>query len=161
MQLSIGYKYCGIVVLVWGVLLAGMACAQNGRGGVTGTVQDATGAAVRSANIDLLNIGKNLRQSTISSSTSVYSFMALVPGAYNLTITSPGFETEMRKNILIGVDQVTSINVGLRPGQVTQVVSVDASVELPNLADSTVGQTLSVEIGTSGRIVDVRLREHN
>ncbi len=75
----------------------------------------------------------------------MYSFVSLSPGIYQVTTKEKGFETAVRTNILVTVDQVTTVNITLRIGNITQVVTVNESSSLVDTSNSTVGQLISAE----------------
>src|SRR5208283_85517 len=58
---------------------------------ITGTVTDATGAAVANARITVMNEATNVPLSTVSSGTGTYMLRDLPPGSYTVTAEVPGF----------------------------------------------------------------------
>jgi hypothetical protein len=67
--------------------------AQTFRGGVAGSVTDATGAAVASAAVKLVSPDTGLTREGVTSSTGEFVFQDLPLGRYDVTVTQPGFDT--------------------------------------------------------------------
>src|ERR1700734_2801465 len=72
-------------------LLASVLQAQNPRGSLRGTVQDATGARVASAQIVLQSVGSSLRREARSEDRGEFRLDDLLPGAYRITVSATGF----------------------------------------------------------------------
>jgi hypothetical protein len=116
---------------------------QAGRGAINGSITDQTGAIVPGAKVTLMNnaSGVALRASTNSSGN--YAFISLNPGVYSVTATAKGFVTTVHDNIPVTVDQSTTVNLTLRVGSVSKVVTVTGSAGIIDSTNSTVGQLIS------------------
>jgi hypothetical protein len=68
--------------------------AQQVLGAITGTVEDALGAAVGDATVDARSVDTNLKVTEHSQSNGSYTISNLPIGTYVLTFTKAGFETE-------------------------------------------------------------------
>ncbi len=119
--------------------------AQAGRGGISGTVLDSSGAQVAGAIVIAQDAAKGTKISTVTTAAGLYSFISVAPGSYTVTISRTGFDTDVESNVRVSVDQVSTINVSLRPGAVTETVNVDASASLIDASNSTVGQLISAQ----------------
>ncbi len=128
------------------ILLAGTAAfAQAGRGGMNGLVTDPTGAIVPGAKVTALSHATGIAQHTVTSGAGLYTFVSLNPGVYQVTASQKGFESVAQDNVTVTVDQVSTVNIGLRVGSVTDTVTVSESVDLVETSNSTVGQLISAE----------------
>ncbi len=134
-----------ILCLVPITISSSIVFAQAGRGGMSGTVVDPSGAIVAGADIVVEDSQKGTRQSTVSTASGVYSFVSLPSGTYNLTVSHAGFETVVQKTINITVDQTSKVNVTMRVGGVNEVVTVDESTSLVGDSNSIVGQLISAQ----------------
>jgi len=119
-----------------------LALAQAGRGGISGIVSDPSGAVVPGTKITLQGSATGVTQSTISTKSGLFSFVSLAPGAYDITASQSGFETVVQKNVPVTVDQVTTVNITLTVGSVSQVVTVTGTSNLADTSNSTVGQLI-------------------
>ncbi|MGO9340252.1 MAG: carboxypeptidase regulatory-like domain-containing protein [Terracidiphilus sp.] len=140
-------KTLPVLLCTWLLLLsAGTAAwAQAGRGGINGLVTDPTGAVVAGAKVTALNHTTGIAQSTVTTGGGLYSFVSLNPGSYEVTATHKGFESVAENNVTVSVDQVSTVNIALRVGSVSDTVTVSASLELLDTSNSTVGQLISAE----------------
>jgi len=94
------------------------------RGNISGTILDRAGGVSVGANIRLLCKRQAFSQTAISGNNGQFSFSRVPPGAFQLTVTAPGF-------------QVQSFSGDLRPGQaylvpaiVLGIGTVQASVDV-------------------------------
>ena len=108
-------------------LLVGQAMDGN----LTGTISDPSGAALKGANLELLNGATGVRSSTQSSDAGVYRFTNVLPGRYQLTATLAGFQTGGVQNLAIELNKTSTVNLTLTVGQVNTSVEVtDASATI-------------------------------
>src|SRR5215471_7797607 len=69
------------------------ALAQRATASVSGSVADASGATVPSADVSVRNLSTNTERSVMSNDLGYYVFTALPAGSYSLTVKKPGFQT--------------------------------------------------------------------
>jgi hypothetical protein len=134
-----------IVIAAALLCAAPRAWAQAGRGGVSGLVSDPTGAIIPGASVTAMEEGTGARLSTVTTGAGLYTFVSLPPGTYQVSATAKGFDTVVQKNVHVTVDQVTTINLTLKLGQVSEVVTVTETTSLVDTSNSTVGQLISAE----------------
>ena len=125
--------------------IASAACAQAGRGSISGLVTDATGAIIPGTKVMAQSQATGLKLSTVSTAAGLYSFVSLAPGSYQVTASAKGFETLVQKNVAVTVDQVSTINLTLKVGSVSEVVTVNGATALVEASNSTVGQLLTAD----------------
>lgn len=121
------------------------AMAQAGRGSISGLITDPTGAIIPGAKIVATSQATGVSINSASSAGGLYSFVSLTPGSYTLTASAEGFETMVRQNVIVTVDQVTALNFSLTIGSINQVVTVTETTDLVDTTNSTVGQLISTE----------------
>jgi hypothetical protein len=119
------------------------AFGQAGRGSVSGTVTDPSGAVIPGAKITLTNSATHVSQSTTANGSGDFAFISLSPGTYSLRASEPGFVTVVHDRIPVSVDQTTNVDLALHLGSVTQVVTVTGSEGLTASTNSTVGQLIN------------------
>ena len=112
--------------------------AQQVLGSVTGTVKDPVGASVPDAAVRVRNIATNLQVSATTKSNGSYVISNLPIGAYEVSFSKPGFETETHTQILVQADRTTTVDGSLKVGQQTTTVQVTAT-PLMNQVDTTNG----------------------
>jgi len=124
------------------ILSAAFAHAQAGRGSISGLVSDPSGAVVNGAKVTALNHATGVTLHTVTSDAGLYSFVSLTPGHYVVTASQKGFENVAQDNVLVTVDQVTTVNIALRVGSVAETVTVLETSALVDTTNSTVGQLI-------------------
>lgn len=90
-----------------------------------------------------MNGATGVSESTITTTGGLYSFVSLNPGTYQITASRTGFQTVALSGVVVTVDQVTSVNLSLPVGKVSEVVTVTGTSSLIDTANSTVGQLIS------------------
>ncbi len=121
------------------------AFAQAGRGSISGLVTDPSGAIIPDAKVSAQSQATGLKLSTVSTASGLYSFVSLAPGTYQITASAKGFESLVEKNIAVSVDQVSTVNLALKIGSVSEVVTVNGATALIEASNSTVGQLLTAD----------------
>jgi len=132
------------------------AFAQTVTSSLTGTVADTSGASVPGAKVVLTNEGTNASQSTTASGVGYFSFTAILPGTYTLTVSAKGFEAWREKGITIYQQESRSVpNIAMRVGAITETVEVSAAEEpvpLDNGATTTtLNNTMVSQLAIQGR----------
>jgi Carboxypeptidase regulatory-like domain len=129
------------VIFVLGYLALPTAHAQQTLGTVSGTITDATGAAISGASIILVNDQTAASRKTTSNGTGAYSVQSLSIGTYTITISATGFNTERLSGFPIQADRTATLLVKMKAGDVATSVDVQASPQL-NTTDPTNGYVL-------------------
>jgi len=130
---------------VWIVMLcaSSAAFAQAGRGGINGLVSDPSRAAIPAAKVTARNLSTGVTSSTVSTAAGLYSFVSLAPATYTVTASASGFQSVIREKIIVSVDQTSEVNITLRVGSASEVVTVTDTTDLAETSNSTVGQLIS------------------
>jgi Carboxypeptidase regulatory-like domain len=118
------------------------ALAQIDQGAITGTITDSSGNTVLGASVTLVDQETALSFQRTTHSDGSYRFAPIKIGLYSLTVTAKGFETQKQENIRVDVSQTVGLNLALKPGSVTESVTVTSSAELQTEEAST-GQVFS------------------
>src|SRR5208282_5323990 len=93
-------------------------------GGITGTVTDASGAAVVDALVTLVGDQTTLTRTQKTNSNGSYEFVNLPIGTYTLTFTHDSFQTQRIPSITVQADRTATVNATLKVGQVSTTVTV-------------------------------------
>lgn len=131
-----------MMTLLW-LLPASVTRAQVDQGTITGIVQDASGAVIPNAIVTLTDTDTGLAEETKSNGTGIYIFSPLKIGNYKLSASAPGFETTSQENLHLDVQERLNITLTLKPGGVSQTVTVSTAPPLLQSQTSSVGQVIS------------------
>jgi hypothetical protein len=110
------------------VLVAAIANAQQLTGTLTGTVYDQTGSVIPNADITMKNEASGDTRHSVSNSSGYFTFSAVQPGSYTVSITANGFKTWQQHEIAFSQGDNRKLpNVNLEIGATTQNVEVVTS----------------------------------
>ena len=118
------------------------ALAQIDQGAITGTITDSQGRVIPRASVTLVSQETGLSFQRTTDNDGSYRFAPIKIGVYSLSVASPGFETQKQENIRVDVSQTVGLNLSLKPGNVTESVTVTSSTELQT-EDASTGQVFS------------------
>ncbi len=127
------------LVLVLFMAAVVSAKAQTYYGSVRGLVADTQGAAISQAIVTLTNDATHIKRSTETNAAGEYSFSALEPTTYSMTVEFHGFKKYDAKNLIIATQQSVNLDVTLTLGEMSQVVEVTASSPLIDNATASNG----------------------
>jgi hypothetical protein len=122
------------------------ALAQLDQGTITGVVQDSGGGVIPGAQVTLTNVDTGLVLQTKTDGSGIYIFSPVKIGNFTASATAPGFETTSQTNIHLDVQERLNVVVVLRPGAVTETVTVSSAPPLLQSQSGSVGQVLSTEM---------------
>lgn len=141
-------KSCSLrrVLILWSliILFAGAVYGQLGRGVVTGTVTDPSGAVVPKAQVTLTDVATGVQHVTHTNSAGIYRFDFSDVGRYDLLVSAAGFASFENHGVVVTVGQTVTINPKLELGKEGTVVSVEAGgVQMVNTANAEVSSLVN------------------
>ncbi len=101
--------------------------AQTAAATINGTLTDSAGATVADAQVIITNQGTGIKTQTNTNSDGTFSMAGLQSGTYQVSVTKPGFQTFIEKDIYVGPATTRTVNASLTVGQVNSEVTVEAS----------------------------------
>src|ERR1700730_18802052 len=134
--------------LIWinlvALVVVAQAFAQGGAtGAITGTVQDASGAFIADAEVQITNQDTRVLERTVRTDASGSFTTPLLPvGTYTVSVKSSGFADASFANIVVRVTETTRLIARLTPGAVQQMIEVQALVQAVDTTDATTGQAI-------------------
>jgi len=96
-------------------------------GTLRGTVVDSKGDVVAGATVKVKNEATGVENTTTTDSEGAYTAAQLIPGPYSVSVEQSGFKRTVKTGIAVTIGQVTSANMALETGQVSETVTVVAS----------------------------------
>lgn len=129
--------------------------AQVAGGTLSGTVTDPSGGTVPNATIAIKARATGITRTLSTDDAGVYSAPNLLPGMYDVTASSTGFQTVVQSGVTLTVGAQQTLNIKLEVGQMSQTVQVAAEasrIELTSSAlSATVNDTTVRELPLNGR----------
>src|SRR5687767_14983680 len=127
------------------LLTAAVVYAQSINGRITGTILDASEAAVPDARITITNQSTGITWDVTSDSRGVYVAPALPAGPYTVKVEATGFRPSISTDNTVSVAQTTRIDLKLQVGTVLEAVNVTAEAPLVQSTTSDTGETIQMK----------------
>src|ERR1700733_792520 len=102
---------------------------------ITGTVEDAGGAAINDATVTARDTERGSSSTTKTTQGGVFNFSNLPIGTYEVKVESPGFETAVQPPITLVLNETARLGFKMKVGAVTNTVQVTS--EGPQLQSDT------------------------
>src|SRR3989441_6428667 len=143
-----GKRRTEMVCLVAGLLaflnlLSSALNAQVSGGVLSGTVTDASQAAIPNVRVTLTNLATRVVRAVATDASGFYTAPDLLPGSYEMTAAALGFTTQVRTDITVNVGASLVLNVVMQAGDPGQVVRVAVAGTPADQASSAVGGNVS------------------
>ena len=143
-------------LLVYSMLVAAAVGTYAQDSQVSGQIRDTTKAAVEAAKVTITRAETGDRREAISTEQGYYSFPLLLPGHYVLKVEKEGFQTQVQSGIVVETASVSTVDVLLSIGSVTQSVDVDATVDLLQTETGAISHVVENKTITNMPLLDRR-----
>ncbi|HWO31557.1 MAG TPA: carboxypeptidase regulatory-like domain-containing protein, partial [Candidatus Acidoferrum sp.] len=148
---------CGFFTSIIGLclLLSLPLRSQVAGGSLSGIITDRSGASVPNANVVIKNSATGIARSVTTNAEGFYTAANLLPGNYEVAVSAAGFNTEVKKQIVINVGSQPVFNLVLEIGVVVNQVEVTTEAPAVELASSEISATVNAttvrELPLNGR----------
>src|SRR5579863_10357581 len=127
-------------------LLSTIAAGQGSyQAQVRGRVTDESGALVVKAKVTITNVATNISQTANSDERGEYFFTGLRPAEYTVKAEMSGFRIVEKTNVVLQVDQQTTVDFVLHPLSVNETMEVTTTAPLLDTESATLGTDISSE----------------
>lgn len=109
------------------IVPAVVAQSQITTGTIQGTVEDATGALVPNANVEIKNNDTNSTRTLVTDENGRFVAAQLQPGNYRITVSKQGFNTPIAPNVVLTVGQTLTLKFPLAVSDVAANVTIEAT----------------------------------
>src|SRR6202165_5088866 len=152
-------KVMKFALIVWAVgfclMVSPLLQAQVAGGTLSGTITDASGAVVPNAEVVIKNSATGITKTTTTNTEGIYTAPNLLPGSYEVAVSAAGFDTEIKKGIVISVGSQPVFNLVLAVGVVVNRVEVSTDAPTVQLTSSEISATVNAttvrELPLNGR----------
>ena len=125
---------------------ANSAAAQGSyRSQLRGIVTDSSGGALASATVTITDAGTNISSVTRTGAAGAYEFTGLRPSTYTVKVEAKGFRAEEQTNVVLAVDQETTLNFKMNPAGVDTTIQVSTAAPLLDTESATLGTDITHE----------------
>src|SRR5215471_5768566 len=95
-------------------------------GALTGTVTGEAGAAMPGVQVSVQGVGTNVTRTATTNENGIFSVQDLPVGKYEMTVSAPGFVTQVWTDITVTAGIARTLNTVMRAGNADQVVRAAA-----------------------------------
>jgi hypothetical protein len=130
---------CGLIVLSLCLVCSTLSVGQSTGGRILGRVADSTGAVLAGVKVTATNEATGVSRDAMTNENGEYGFPQVPVGTYSLSFDLTGFKTNVKKGILVEINQVVTFNSTLEIGQTKEVVEVTSEAPLVDTTSTQLG----------------------
>ena len=131
--------------LFFALLLGPLLSHAQGLGSIAGRVLDPNGAPVTSARVVVMQEGTGFSRTATADTDGLYVLPSLEPATYIISVDAPGFSTSKQNGIVLLADQTLTVNLSMKLGSTTEVVTVTSNALQVDTSTSTLKQVIEQE----------------
>nr|MDQ3041477.1 carboxypeptidase regulatory-like domain-containing protein [Acidobacteriota bacterium] len=132
-----------ITLVALTILFVFTAAAQSTTASITGRVVDALGNVVPNATVTATDKGTGQTRSVTTNSDGEYTLTGLTPGRYSATVEAQSFSKALLEDYELNVGTTQTLNFELKPGNVSETVTVTGDQPLVETTRSDIGQSIT------------------
>jgi len=142
MQVTRLRTYVGVLVLALAVVFCGRLNA-GVTASISGTVTDASGAAVAGATVTATNVDTGIATTQSTNGQGYYSFQSLALGKYTIEVQQKGFKAYQKTGVVLDVNDALVVDVTLQVGQSTEKIVVESSALHVEASSTQMGEVIA------------------
>jgi hypothetical protein len=112
---------------------------------ISGTITDASGAAVAGVTVVVTNIATGVTTTQHTNGQGYYSFQELALGTYTVDVQLTGFKAYRQTGVVLDVNDARVVDVSLQVGQVTDKVEVASDALHVETVNTQMGEVISAK----------------
>src|ERR1700682_705659 len=109
---------------------------------ISGTVIDATGAAVVGATVTATNVDTGITTTQPTNGQGYYSFQSLPPGRYTVEVQQQGFKSYRQTGLVLDVDAALVVDASLQVGQSSEKIEVTSDALHVETSNTQMGEVI-------------------
>src|SRR3954471_14751857 len=122
---------------------ADLSAQVNATGTFSGQVTDPTGAAVSNAQVKVTHQETGIVTTKQTGTDGYFTVPLLKPGTYSIEVSTAGFTTAVRRDVVLQIQQVIQEDFKLQVGNMQQEVTVEGGAPLLNTESTEVGNVIA------------------
>ena len=132
-------------VVIFLISVAVMGFAQVDTGSLVGTVKDPSGATLPGVTVTATNADTAVATSVKTEADGNYVITPLKIGRYSVSVEASGFQREVRKDIVLDVQQTIRLDFSLKVGAVSETMEVSGAPPLLETESASLGDVVTAE----------------
>ena len=137
---------CGLIFSIAALSLclicSTLMCAQSTGGRILGRVADPSGAVLAGVKVTATNEATGVSREAQTNDSGDYGFPQVPVGTYTLSFDLKGFKTNVRKGILVDLNQVITLNSVLQVGETKETVEVTSEAPMVDTTSTQLGAVM-------------------
>lgn len=134
-----GFLAISLIVICF---LFGQLATASVTASISGTVKDASGAAIAGAMVTAKNVETGITTTRRTNEQGFYSFQSLTLGHYNVEVQQEGFKGFRQTGLTLDVNSALTVDVTLQVGEVKETVTVTSSEIAVETANTHLGELI-------------------
>jgi len=126
--------------------MCGLLIAQAPTGKVIGAVLDDQGTPLPGVTVEATSPKMIGKSSAITDVKGVYRLFALPPGKYTIKYSLEGFNSVVRKDIIVRVEETITVDITMTPGTLEEEITVLGRSPLIDVKNTYKGMVMSKEM---------------
>jgi hypothetical protein len=128
------------------LLLAGSLSAQRATGQIFGTVTDNQGEPLAGVSVSARGPRMVGAATATTDTLGTYRLLAIPPGTYTVEYTLGGFQTLVRKDIIVEAEMTVTLDITLSPSKVEEQVTVIGQSPIIDVRSTTRGAAMNRQV---------------
>lgn len=127
-------------------LISGLLTAQEDVGRIVGTVADDEGMALPGVSVVATSPKLIGNATSITDGSGIYRLLAVPSGTYTITFILSGFNTVVRKGIMVDIEQTITVNITMKTAIVEEEITVVGESPLIDVKSTAKGMILTKQM---------------
>ncbi len=128
------------------LLCAGLLTAQQTTAKIFGTVQLEDGSLVPGVSVDATSPKLVGKATSVTDENGSFRLFNLQPGIYKVVFSLQGFQTVVRENVQLGLEQTLNLKITMKLGDLTEAITITGQVAQIDVKSTAKGMTLTKEV---------------
>lgn len=134
-----------LLIVLIALLFVPRSSHAQGLGSIVGRVDDPAGASVAGAQVTVTQEGTGFSRTAVTDTEGLFTIPSLQPATYTVTVEAKGFRTSKEHGVVLLANQTLTVNVSMKLGMNTEVVTVTGNALQVDTATSTLRQVIEQE----------------
>lgn len=124
------------------VMMCVAAHAQSTVGTIYGSVVDASGAKLPTAQVTVTDVKNKVEQTGVTDGHGDFNFVAVNPSDYTVTVARNGFVTQVQTGITVDANQNVNVSFKMVAGGADLTIEVTAGTSMVDTREAQIGETI-------------------